>query len=170
MYNTTNNGNNDEVIHKFKNHFQVFGVNNFNLVDQILLDNKCDIFYIIKSGEYEGQVSKVCKTVVHCVFNCCHPHGNVYASVSEWVINNDNKYPTVPHMINLPDNNENLRKELNIPEDALVYGRHGGLGQFDIKYVHKIVYDVAKTYPNIYFLFLHLFSFQTPIIYRYFYK
>ncbi len=58
-------------------------------------------------------------------------------------------------MINLPDHNENLRKELNIPENALVYGRHGGFNEFDIGYVHNIVYNVAKTYPNIFFIFVN---------------
>lgn len=155
MYNTTRIENVNEVVDKFKEKFKVFGVDNFALVDQILLDNKCDIFYITKAGDNEGQISKVCKTVVHSVFSCMDPHGDVYAPISKWVHNNYNNFQAVPYMVNLPENNENMRKELNIPEDALVYGRHGGLYQFDIEYVHNIVYNVAKNNPNIYFLFLN---------------
>jgi hypothetical protein len=47
-----------------------------------------------------------------------------------------------------------MRTELGIPDEAIVYGRHGGFETFDIEYVHKIVYEVAKKYNNIYFLFM----------------
>ena len=56
MYNTTRNDNLQDVIDKFKNEFKVIGVNNFKLVDPILYKLKCNIFYIIKSGENEGQM------------------------------------------------------------------------------------------------------------------
>jgi len=61
----------------------------------------------------------------------------------------------VPHMISLPEHNRNMREELKIPENSIVYGRHGGYEQFDISYVHPIVYKVAKNNPNIYFLFVN---------------
>jgi hypothetical protein len=155
MYNTKRIENQKDVIEKFEKHFNVIGVDNFNKVDPILKDNNCDIFYIIKAGEYEGQVSKVCKSVVHCVFNTNQPHGDVYARVSPYVYGKNGNYPVVPHMINLPNNTDNMRSELNIPENAVVFGRHGGYGQFDIHFVHKIVYNVALMNPNIYFLFLN---------------
>jgi hypothetical protein len=161
MYNTTRIENDAEVIAKFQKNFQVIGVPDFSMVDNILSNINCDIFYITKAGGYEGQVSRVCKTVVHCVFNYSQPHGNVYAGISNWInggngINGDRVFPVVPYMVDLPaDTDKNMRKELNIPEDAVVYGRHGGYGQFDIPYVHNIVYNVAKEYPNIYFLFLN---------------
>jgi glycosyltransferase involved in cell wall biosynthesis len=52
-----------------------------------------------------------------------------------------------------------MRKELNIPEDATVFGRHGGLHQFDIRYVQDVVYNIAKSNPNIYFLFVNTYNF-----------
>ena len=58
-------------------------------------------------------------------------------------------------MINLPHHNKNMREILNIPVDAVVYGRYGGYDAFDIHYVHKIVYDVAKKNPEIYFIFMN---------------
>ena len=60
--------------------------------------------------------------------------------------------PVVPLMINLPENNKNMRTKLNIAEDSIVYGRHGGYDEFNIQYVHKIVYEVARKFSNIYFL------------------
>jgi hypothetical protein len=155
MYNTTRKENDVNVIEKFKKEFEVYGVSNFDHVDDILKKTNCDIFYIIKAGDYEGQLSKVCKNVVHCVFSCTQPHGDVYSSIAPWVHGNNNKFPYVPHMINLPDNDNNLRNMLKIPEDAIVFGRHGGLEQFDMKYVHNIVYNIAKNFPNIYFLFMN---------------
>lgn len=161
LYNTTRKENDNNVIEKFKRHFKVFGVTNFDMVDTILLENNIDILYVIKAGEYEGQISRVCKTVVHCVFNTSQPHGNVYAAVSKSVGN-----LVVPHIVSLPDNNDNMRIELGIPDEALVFGRYGGMDQFDIKYVQNIVYDIAKNFSNIYFLFMntHRFCPELPNI------
>ena len=163
MYRSSSSGNVPEVVEKFKKQFEVIGVNHFSEVDMILLDKNVDIFYIIKSGEYDGQVSNVCKTCVHCVFNCSQPHGNVYASIAPWVYNNNGKYPYVPHIINLPEHDRNMRTELGIPENAVVFGRHGGYGQFDIQFVHPIVYRVAKENPNIYFVFVNTKPFCDPL-------
>ena len=164
LYNTTRKENVDKVIEKFSNEFQVFGVSDFSKVDAILLEQKCDIFYIIKGGGNEGQVSKVCKTVVHCVFNYSQPHGDVYAGVSNWIhggngLNGNRIFPVVPHMVHLPDNNRNLRERLGIPEDATVYGRHGGYEQFDIPFVHRAVYETALQNKNIYFIFVNTATF-----------
>ena len=155
LYNTNHYSNTSLVIQKFTNRFKVYGVDNWSYVDTILLDNKCDILYVIKSGEWEGQISNICKTIVHCVFSCRQPHGNVYCAIADWVPGNDGKFKTIPHMINLPNHSRNMRTKLNIPENATVFGRHGGYHQFDIQYVQQIVYIVAKRYTNIYFLFVN---------------
>ena len=146
---------NKKVIDKFEQRFEVYGVTAFEQVDNILQQTKCDMLYIIKFGNNDGKVSKVIKTVVHCVFKSCEPHGQVYASIAQWIDGNKGCFPVVPHMINLPDGDGNLRSQLNIPIDAIVYGRHGGYDQFDIKYVHPIVYNVALQNSNIYFLFVN---------------
>ena len=164
MYNTTRIETVAEVVDKFQQHFKVFGVPHFSMADKILSEEKCDILYVIKAGDNEGQISRLCKTVVHCVFNYSQPHGNVYAGVSNWInggngVNGDRQFPVVPHMAYLPDTDKNMRIELGIPEEAIVYGRHGGYGQFDISYVQRIVYDVASSNPTIYFLFLNTAKF-----------
>lgn len=153
LYNITRKENVDIVIERFKKEFLVIGVSNFNLVDPILINQNCDIFYIIKAGCNEGQFSKVKKTVVHCVFHCRNPHGAVYASISPYIKNYNNGVPVVPHMINLPETSKDMRDLLNIPKNAIVYGRYGGYNEFDIPYVHRIVHYVAKNNSNIYFLF-----------------
>ena len=156
MYNTTRTDTIQSVVDEIKKEFEVFGVDNWSKVDDILLKTNCDILYIIKGGNNEGQVSKIIKTVVHCVFNTSDKHGDVYAAVSDYIDGNEDlKYPVVPHMINMPNNGKNMRKELNIPEKATVFGRHGGRCQFNIQYVRNIVFEIAQSNPNIYFVFLN---------------
>ena len=58
-------------------------------------------------------------------------------------------------MINLPRHNDNMRKELCIPEHATVYGRYGGTTEFNLSYVHRNVIKTAKERPDIYFLFVN---------------
>jgi hypothetical protein len=163
LYNLTRNDNNNEVIEKFKKHFKVIGINQLNEIDKELLNENCDIFYVIKAGNNEGIFSTKIKTVIHCVFNCLEPHGDVYSAISPYIKGYKPNIPIVPHMINLPTHNMNMRKQLEIPEEAIVYGRYGGFNEFDITYVHKIVYNVAVTHNNIYFLFANTKKFCPTI-------
>ena len=115
--------------------------------------------YIIKWGKLDTRISKVAKNCIHCVFDCSHPHGDIYASISPWVEGNDGKFPVVPHMINLPKHNRNMRQKLNIPLGATVFGGYGGRINFSIKFVQKVVYNMAKKYSHIYFLFANFNKF-----------
>ena len=144
------------VVEKFKKEFTLRPYVNWKReANKILKEEKCDILYMIKAGERDGKMAnpKICKTVVHCVFYCTHPHGEVYSSIAPWVNHNNGKFPHVPHMINLPDHDRNMRNELKIPENATVFGRHGGYEQFNIPYVSALIYEFAKDNPDKYFLF-----------------
>lgn len=161
-----NNGNNNlNVINKFAKQFKVIGVNEFNDVDKYLKLYNIDIIYIIKSGHNDGRLSKVAKNIIHCVFTCNEPHGDVCCTVSEWVKNNKrynaniNNILTLPHIVSLPEHNEDMREELNIPKNAIVFGRHGGNNTFNIRSVMELVYDIAKNNNNIYFLFVNTHKF-----------
>lgn len=153
------------AITKFKNRFpdKVFGIDSFDEVDDILEKNGISVIYIIKSGQLDNRLSKVAKNCIHCVFSTSSPHGDVYTSVSPFVSGYDEKYPVVPHMVNLPDNTDNLRKKLNIPDDAVVFGRYGGLSEFNISWVHEIIVKIAIKNPNIYFLFANTFRFYMEL-------
>lgn len=151
--------NNEGVIEKFKKTFKVICVESFSEVDKHLLDNDIIYFYnqkhgkYRKHGKYKGNLSNVAKNLVHCVFRADEPHGDVYATISPCVLGNDGEYPVVPYMISLPDVNTDLREELNIPQDANVFGGYGGRTSFDINGARNAVFQVAKENPNIYFLF-----------------
>jgi len=155
IYNSSIPANNNAVVDKFKKQFKVFGVSAFNQVDSILQSESCDILYIIKGGTYDGKISNTTKTVVHCVFYAVKPHGSVYAAISPYISSYSPNMPVVPHMVYLPNNTEHMRKKLGIPDNAIVYGRHGGYDTFNLPFVHTAVYNVAKKCPNIYFLFMN---------------
>lgn len=155
--------NNNDIIQKFKNNFDTFETNNFSEVDDILLKYKITHIFIIKSGNIDHHLSKIAKNCIHCVFNCYQPHGEIYSSISQWVRGNNGKYPVIPYMINLPKHNKNLREVLNIPYGAIVYGGYGGRDNFNIPFVHKVIFNIAKLYPNIYFLFANFNRFCPPL-------
>jgi len=163
LFDATRRDNNQQVIEKFQKHMEVVPVHNWSEVDPILLHKKADLFYIIKYGTPDHKLSKVVKTVVHSVFDCSptNIHGDVYAAISPWVNGYQKGLPVVPHMVHLPSipKERNFRTYLNIPEDAIVFGRHGGVEKFNIPYVCEIVYNVAKAFPNIYFLFVNTYTF-----------
>ena len=126
FYDKNNPYNKKEIIEKFKKHFIIHETDDFKEVDEYLVKYNISHIYIIKSGAIDSRLSKVAKNCIHCVFTCSEPHGEVYSSIAPWVEGNNNKYPVVPHMVNLPKNNNNMREKLNIPENAIVFGGYGG--------------------------------------------
>lgn len=159
FFDKNNKENKKKIIEKFKEHFTVQETDNFKEVDYFLHKFNITHIFIIKSGELDSRLSKVAKNCIQCVFNCLHPHGEVYCSISEDIIGNKGKYPVIPRIITLPDNNLNMRQELNISNDAIVFGGYGGKEQFDIGYVRKVVCNIAKNNKHIFFLFANFNKF-----------
>ena len=159
-----NHGTNDQkVIQKFKQKFEVFGYSDFTDINTFIQNTQSDIYYAIKAGEHDGKHPLNIKTCVHAVFPCSseHIHGDVYAFVSPWLSQHcsNNITPFVPHMVNLPNTNEHYRVQLSIPNDAIVFGRYGGLETFDINFAHQVVSSILTTTTNIYFLFCNTYKF-----------
>lgn len=126
------------------------------LIDEVIEKEHCDGLYMQKFGNNDNVVSKICKTYVLCAAPVCDPHGDVYAYVSEWLSQkaSNGRFPAVPSMITpLPDVTKDLREELNIPVDAIVFGRTGGDGSFNIDWVKAVISHVVENFKNIYFLF-----------------
>ena len=150
--------NNSEVVDKFKRRFNVFSYSDFGEVDKILEEESVYATYMIKAGHVDGKSPNVGKTWVHCVFKHNDPHGDKYAYVSEWLSNaaSRGKHSFVPHIIDLPQPNEDLREELGIPKNATVFGRHGDLSMFTACNVRNIVKEVVSERKDIYFLFMNV--------------
>jgi hypothetical protein len=146
-----------EIYNKFLKRFPVFYIYNQDDIDKIAVRENLDVVYVQKSGEVDWFTCRVRKCVVHTVFTTRFPHGNVYAAISQ----NLNKIfqtriPVVPYMVNLEnEHSDSFRSELGIPDDALVVGRHGSYGSFDIPFVYEAILELLNTYPTMYFVTLN---------------
>jgi FkbM family methyltransferase len=148
------NPNNDtNVIKKFEKQFKCYGYNKFSDIEQIIKDEKIDYFYNCKSGnKNDNQLIKSCPNLIHAVFTV-EPHGEKYATISKQLSEKyNNIVDYVPHMINLPKCEENMRQNLNIPNDAIVIGRYGGYYQFNIQIAHNAIKSILDIDDNIYFI------------------
>jgi hypothetical protein len=147
---------------KFKNRFQVYYYETPDDIQNIININNITHMYMIKFGNKDSLIFKNCKNIVHCVFFSFEQHGDIYATVGHCINNTCNtNYPVVPHMVVLPNSNENLRKQLNIPNNAIVFGRYGGTDTFDIQFVHVVIKNILDIRNDIYFLFIN-----TDIFYK----
>lgn len=97
-----------------------------------------------------------CKTIKHCVFDTKYPVSDFYISISE-VLNekNNTSIKVIPHIVYVPSSDENLRNDLQIPSNAIVYGRYGGLDEFNISFTHEAIKKCLSLYNNCYFLFMN---------------
>jgi hypothetical protein len=164
FYNKTGVNNQDRVIQKFRGRFSVVeGIEEFSDIDFFIEKFSITHLYIIKSGENDGKLSALATNCVHCVFTCSAPHGDVYAAISHDVPYNDDKFPVVPHMIDLPHHNKDMRRELKIPKNATVFGGYGGRSSFSIGFVHGVVEDFARAHPDVFFLFANFEPFCDPL-------
>jgi hypothetical protein len=149
-------------LQRFYTFFKIITYTSKENLEQILKNNQVDVLYCIKYGNEDDFCSPSVKTVIHCVFDMSRPHGNVYAGVSKTLATKFNKTTFVPHMISLqPDTSNNLRQKLNIPENAIVFGRYGGIDTFNIIFCMEAIQETVNTADNIYFLFIN-----TPIFYN----
>jgi hypothetical protein len=113
----------------------------------------CDMLYCIKYGYNDNVYSKNIKTVIHCIFDMSQKHGDVYAGVSSTLSKKFNQTCYVPHMISLKKiHNLDLKSILGIPENALVFGRYGGVDTFNITWCWKIIERIVKERKDVYFL------------------
>jgi hypothetical protein len=121
------------------------------------MQQKVDLFYAQKRGDFDGIESKKIKTVIHAVFKYHEPHGSVYAYISNWLSKTmtNGQAPFVPYMIDLPQLTGNLRSTLGIPADALVFGRYGGPDSFNIPFVHELIIKMVHDNPQVHFLLMN---------------
>ena len=145
-------------ITKFSRRFETRIKKNEQSLDDVI--NDCDILYCIAHGKDNGLASKKIKTIIHCVFDMSEKHGDLYIGVSRQLANKygyteDDSY--LDHMIALPPSihKDNLRKELNIPGNAIVFGRYGGYDTFILTFVHDVVKRIVNERSDVYFVFIN---------------
>jgi hypothetical protein len=157
MFNLNESANDSGVIKKFEKEFPVFGYSNVSEIDLILRKNNCDAFLMEKGGSPDGVISSVSKNLVNAISGWWKPdwiHGDVYAMGSKWLSKiTDYKIPYVPYIVHLPDNHDDMRDELGIPKDALVFGRNGGWDTFDLQFVKQSIVETLEKRNDIWFVF-----------------
>jgi glycosyltransferase involved in cell wall biosynthesis len=143
-------------IEKFQKEFEVIEYENTVDIQKLIDDRNIENFYAIKFGLIDNLIFKNCRNLIHAVFFChfSQYHGDVYAFVSEYMsLHKDNKIPFVPHMINLPFVDFDVRELLGIPKDFVVIGRYGSIDTFNIPFVIESIVETLEKRSNIYFIF-----------------
>lgn len=156
LYSKNHPANSSDVCNKFAREFDVFSYDSVSEIDGILSENKCDAFFMEKVGRPDGVISSVCENWVHAigVCNTGDVHGDKFAVGSRWLSKVTNfEIPYVPYMVSLPDHNENMRSQLNIPDDAFVFGRNGGFETFDIPWARQAVIESLSLRSDVWYVF-----------------
>jgi hypothetical protein len=150
----------DGVYERFSRRFPVAHARAFGELASLIAEHHVDVFYTQTHGGREtapfASPEFDVPSIVHCVFDTRFPQGTIYAAISESVNEaHRTHYPVVPYIVHLPETDEDLRAELNIPAEAIVFGRYGGHAQFDIDFVREVVVETALRNDGIHFLFMN---------------
>ena len=149
---------------RFVSRFPTIEIDDIAEIGDVIDKHVIQVFYTQAHGGggdiYDFGNNKLwgkCKTVKHCVFDTTFPEGDFYLSISETLCKKNNtSIPVIPYIVDyFPDNHSDLRKELNIPQDAVVLGRHGADTEFDIPMAQQAVMEFLALDATAYFLFLN---------------
>ena len=148
------------AINKFKARFPVYEYNGIGELNRLIQKEGIDLTYAIKSGEKDFLIRCDAPLMVHAVFpqSPLQVHGSSYAFVSEWLsdVCSNHIIPAVPHIIELPQIESNLRNILNIPNNSLVIGSYGGELSFDIEFVKEEIAKLLDNRNDLFFVFLNI--------------
>ena len=163
---------------KFKSRFSIIEINEMGDMASIIKEYNLSFFYTLTHGgssvgkdscQFDNKdIWGSCKTIKHCVFDTRFPESDFYISISKYLnMRFNTNIPVIPHIVNLPDCDENLRDELQIPKDATVFGRYGGFIEFNILFALEAIVEFLVQNDNVYFLFMntHRFFEHPRIIY-----
>lgn len=155
-YHKHDKNNNAERIAAFQKRFgegNVIAYDSPKEIDSILTRKKASHFIIKKAGHRDSIISTVAKNVVVCVFTATAPHGEVYMKLMDTVPGNA---PILPNIVRFPEDRgyngtqEEARRELGLPLDRVIFGRHGGYES-----VMSVAQDAIKQYPEHLFVLMN---------------
>jgi hypothetical protein len=168
MYNYNHFANDPSVIKKFTDEFKnvvSYGkglgwswppdANTTQQLQHNLDELSPDVFFMEKGGPWDNIISKNCKNWVHAIAKTRQDqvYGDKFFVGSKWLSDVSDGIDYVPYMVNLPNVAEDLRDELGIPKNAIVFGRNGGAESFDLEFAKKAVIDTLSKRNDVYFLF-----------------
>jgi glycosyltransferase involved in cell wall biosynthesis len=150
---------------KFNKRFTIIEICDIGEMDYVIDRYNLQFFYTLTHGGpndiyiFENKaIWGNCKTIKHCVFDSSCPESDFCIGISNFLNTKCNTtIPIIPHIVELPTCDDNLRSEINIPQDAIVLGRHGGFMEFNIKEVHQAIIEFLNlpSSENVWFLFLN---------------
>lgn len=147
----------EEMAKWFTDRFEVHVLETCD-IDKKLEALKVDCCLVECSG-FGGDADYIPKsvpTIAHCIFNGDKQQGTVHTVISDYLADKCKQKPyLLPNVVEVNTTTDDLRAELGIPIDAIVFGRYGGYKQFSIPFASNVVLKVAKSHPNIYFLFMN---------------
>lgn len=142
----------DESVAFFTDRFQVFYSSEADL-NACLVEKGVDAAYVVVGADTSYVPTSV-PTVTHGVFTNGNPGGTVKTAVSPQVA--QGKVVVLPNIIEVDFREKgDLRAELGIPPHARVFGRHGGMGMYNVPMVREAILDYARNCPHDYFLYLN---------------
>jgi hypothetical protein len=151
---------NQSVFEKFSHQFKLCPYDGQPELNRLVEQEKIDLTYFIKSGERDDAFCESSPTLMHAVFPTKPEefHGDKYAFVSQWLAKeySNNKIPFVPHMIELPNEEGDLRDQLGIPLSATVLGWYGGSDSFNLPFVREEVLAAIEKRSDLFFVFMNL--------------
>ena len=151
------------VKERFEEHFDV-------VVYDDPREIKCDALVVMKRGR-PGRVTEHVPELNHSFREASQPHGHRFAVLSDWIartarhevplprgrtmrIPKLRKPPVIPYVLTMPSPHGDMRAELGIPEEAVVFGRHGGIGTFNIPFVFDAIRDALAARKDIWFVLI----------------
>ena len=151
------------ALKKFKDRFEVFLYENFTECYDYVKQKNIEAIYYQKAGEFEGRLIPSIKNYVHAVFQKKEVHGDSYCYISNWLANKmglPGRY--VPYIVNLPIPNKDYRAKLGISNQQIIVGRHGGIVDFDLPFVHRAIQHLLQIRNDIVFVFMNTAPFCPP--------
>jgi hypothetical protein len=154
-----------EVKRRFEEHFDVVL---YDSPDEI----SCDALVVMKRGR-PGKVTKTIPELNHAFADVNEPHGHRFAALSDWLARTAQhelrlprgrvlrvpklrKPDVIPYIVTLPEVEEDMRAELGIPDDAVVFGRHGGVGTFGVEFVRNAIRAVVAERRDAWFVLVNV--------------
>ena len=147
-----------DVIESLSKRFELIHVSTNREVDALV--KPFDVVYSQRSGYDEEPSIRSAPFLLHGVFCNYTDQCTRFAYVSKYLsdrmkFNVGKDVPYVPHMVDLPQPNDNLRKQLNISDDQFVFGRIGGWSEFDIPFVHEAISKILSVRKDLVFVFVN---------------
>lgn len=154
---------NNESIKYFLDHFEVFYLDENDINTQMKF-LQIDIAFIPLHGRLDDNIiiPTNIPTITHLIFDNKSKKGTIQTAISDYI--SKNTIDVLPNILEVHETKDSLHEVLNIPKDAIVFGRYGGYKSFDIKYVKDIIIRYALENINTYFIFMNTEKFSSENI------